>query len=734
MSMMRNDGKKLFQNVLFRKLFYSYLVIITLCALIYSAFLIYENHTFTERRMEAHTLQTADEIESVIRSRILAARNIVTDITYSTTLKSIYLSRISGSALDAKLGNDIKAELAQFMIRDGRNISGTMIFLPGETRVYSGSGMLYLGSKPFTYLDEEMPYCCFGTVQQTLRLEETSRYSFNKDYLIYLDNFTYQNGSRVGTICILFDTKAIIRDLSRVMGKNNGISVLLRGETELEIGEKQGIRYAKDSEAISGLSIILWANRAANSEDNIFVYFITLLIVLTALVFIAIAYRFSKSHYQIIGNIEELVSADRPEKMSQATHASAEEAKASILNNIKQLMVENKVYREDMITIVPYAKAAVLHDVLLGSSDSRNIQILREEKYLNLIRPYFIVSIFSLHSSAEDSITITSERIRELMEEICKSFSSSKLTLAYYYQNIQNIYLIANQDDDEIPDNLFFEIFSFFKTRLGTTCEITVGIDTIRDDIYDLQEACSCAVKALDNIISEGRDSIYYYEETDQVTEYYLPKEFIVELSRCVKKGKTERLEMLMQTLYEENEKRRLNSITARALIDEIYLYVTEASKDISGGNTLHLRIEKYMEYGTLLEIIGFYKEALLSLMTSLQEQKSEDEPAQARDRAIIGYINAHYLDPNLSLQYLSDQYGVSFNYIGQLCRRELNTTFLKFIQLKRIEHAMGLMKEGRYSIAQISSLCGYTNQLTFRRNFKIVTGVNPSEHQEYSR
>ena len=63
MSMMRNDGKKLFQNVLFRKLFYSYLVIITLCALIYSAFLIYENHTFTERRMEAHTLQTADEID-----------------------------------------------------------------------------------------------------------------------------------------------------------------------------------------------------------------------------------------------------------------------------------------------------------------------------------------------------------------------------------------------------------------------------------------------------------------------------------------------------------------------------------------------------------------------------------------------------------------------------------------------------------------------------------------------
>lgn len=99
-------------------------------------------------------------------------------------------------------------------------------------------------------------------------------------------------------------------------------------------------------------------------------------------------------------------------------------------------------------------------------------------------------------------------------------------------------------------------------------------------------------------------------------------------------------------------------------------------------------------------------------------------------EEEIASYIDAHYCDADLSLQSLTDRFNVSNKYLSILCKERFGVTYLQYIQVKRIKKAVELLKEGQHSLTEVGELCGYTNQLTFRRNFKSITGMNPSVYQ----
>ena len=96
-----------------------------------------------------------------------------------------------------------------------------------------------------------------------------------------------------------------------------------------------------------------------------------------------------------------------------------------------------------------------------------------------------------------------------------------------------------------------------------------------------------------------------------------------------------------------------------------------------------------------------------------------------------MNYIETHYCDADLSLQSLTDRFNVSNKYLSLLCKERFGVTYLQYIQTKRIHKAAELLRDKQYSLTEVSTMCGYTNQLTFRRNFKSIIGENPSSYQE---
>nr|WP_279289752.1 helix-turn-helix transcriptional regulator [Anaerocolumna cellulosilytica] len=93
--------------------------------------------------------------------------------------------------------------------------------------------------------------------------------------------------------------------------------------------------------------------------------------------------------------------------------------------------------------------------------------------------------------------------------------------------------------------------------------------------------------------------------------------------------------------------------------------------------------------------------------------------------------MNENFRNTEISLAHIGELFGVSNKYISLMCKNNLGVSYLQYIQEKRIEYARTLLQTTEFSLEQIAGMSGYSNMLTFRRNFKSIMGMNPSDYRQ---
>lgn len=716
----------LFGRILFRRLFFSYILLIFLCMSFYSVTLLYENNTITKERVEQKADLMLEETERIVRERMITAESTVTELNYSAVLKKLYLSKVAGNTDDTYNFTDIQDEIARNKIINGLDISSIMIFLDGDRSVYTSSGKITVGEQAFEMGNPELPVFRVGTVQDLLGLQDSKRYSFRKEYLIYADYYTYQNGKRIGIICILFDLDAMKKDVERVLMPQCGVNISIGDQEVFSTGIASGTKYSMESTVIPEMMITLHVARGALKESNMLIYVILAVIIVVSLLFILIAYLFSKRNYRVIGDIEQLV---QNEHGASEEKRSAEEETQYILHGIEKMIVERNGYQEKMITISPYAKAGMLQGMLSGNLSNNAVKILKEEKYLNLIKPYFVVVAVDIMYSGErtdqDAVQI---RLRSEFEKVCQTVSSEEIKAVYYYQNINTVLLIINSDTDEIPDEYFYGTHRFLRELLSELgCQVTLGVDAVRNDIGELKEAYESALQILNHIMLDGRDMVYFRDMEDETEEkYYFPGNFKDRLLKAFRKKQEEEITLLLDEIYRKNMQKGGSVRMYQKLTEELYISIVGTVKEYGENSMLHMTIEQYAGRATLEEIFAYYKAALISIM-EVQTEEGECRDEGELEEEIVQFIEQNYCNPEMSMQMVCDTFKVNIKYLGLLCKRRYQMNYLQYLQKRRIDKAVELLNEGKYSLGQICEMCGYSSQLTFRRNFKALTGVNPS-------
>ncbi len=120
-------------------------------------------------------------------------------------------------------------------------------------------------------------------------------------------------------------------------------------------------------------------------------------------------------------------------------------------------------------------------------------------------------------------------------------------------------------------------------------------------------------------------------------------------------------------------------------------------------------------------------------LKSILQKQASKLLQTSGTDRlvdSIIQYINLHYCD-NLSATMLSEQFGLSSNYITNLLKQELGIRYNDYITQLRIDRAKELLCTTNQSVKSITSACGYYSQSHFTKLFVEREGCTPLEYRK---
>ena len=120
----------------------------------------------------------------------------------------------------------------------------------------------------------------------------------------------------------------------------------------------------------------------------------------------------------------------------------------------------------------------------------------------------------------------------------------------------------------------------------------------------------------------------------------------------------------------------------------------------------------------------------MVDVITAEIEDKRQG-PQKYSAVKIMNYIKEHYCDSELSVKQISCVLGYHEKYISNLFKETYHECLSAVIERLRIEKACDLLKNSNGKITDITEAVGYTSDVSFRRAFKKITGVSPSEYRE---
>lgn len=92
---------------------------------------------------------------------------------------------------------------------------------------------------------------------------------------------------------------------------------------------------------------------------------------------------------------------------------------------------------------------------------------------------------------------------------------------------------------------------------------------------------------------------------------------------------------------------------------------------------------------------------------------------------------DALHLDPNLSLSRLSRRVGAAPNLVSQTLNDTLGRTFFDYVNDRRIDDAMGWLKDTDRSVLDIAIAAGFNSRSTFYKAFSARTGRTPQRYRQ---
>lgn len=187
----------------------------------------------------------------------------------------------------------------------------------------------------------------------------------------------------------------------------------------------------------------------------------------------------------------------------------------------------------------------------------------------------------------------------------------------------------------------------------------------------------------------------------------------------------------MLEEIYTRNVKEaELPMAEIRMMVDELHFTIRNALREVYDMSTTHIQIERIREAATIEEIFAYYRTVFAASLNQRENLAGEGEERKL-GQEICAYILGHCCDPDLSLNSVADHFGVSTKMVGLICKDTFGKTYLQYVRDLQIRRAAALLQTTDATLEEIAQQCGFANLLTFRRNFKAVMGMNPSDYRK---
>ena len=137
----------------------------------------------------------------------------------------------------------------------------------------------------------------------------------------------------------------------------------------------------------------------------------------------------------------------------------------------------------------------------------------------------------------------------------------------------------------------------------------------------------------------------------------------------------------------------------------------------------------KHLQHQTHLQ--QPYEETLLSVLNTFITKKESYKKTPAWAKELKEILQDH-IDTNLSLKEISKDLDINPSYLSREFSKHFNNlSFGEYTRRLRIEKAIGLISQNKYTLTEIAYLTGFSDQSHFTRIFRQHTGKSPSAHKK---
>lgn len=252
-------------------------------------------------------------------------------------------------------------------------------------------------------------------------------------------------------------------------------------------------------------------------------------------------------------------------------------------------------------------------------------------------------------------------------------------------------------------------------------------------------------VRVMSRMIQQDEAPLQWYSELFQDDVLYNFENSVymeTSLRNNIAAGNEQAIRTLLDDLYAKSLKNTVYSDhVLRFFACDLYRMVNHlgmAGERRESLGQLRLLLDSVMEEPQRFDLFfDAVREHCLRLCRANQKRR-----ANTSDETLVRitqYIDAHFMEAELSVGSIAEALGLSGKYLSLFFKEQTNGKISAYIENQRIAHACKLLENTEMTINDIALASGYALTHTFRVAFKKVQGVTPLEwkrtkHQERER
>ncbi len=399
-----------------------------------------------------------------------------------------------------------------------------------------------------------------------------------------------------------------------------------------------------------------------------------------------------------------------------------------ILQNIENMQQEYGKMLHDSRTSKKQQKEKYIKSILEGSESARKLfdeNVMRSYDFDADGYGYFVLLIKIENSSAFMEIMdmrldmgqyALSNVISELFE--MKKAKSYITPISGDTLGVIADFTEKTENAQDVVAGIIEHFTDFFRKNYGM--ELFIAVSREVEEVYELEDCYSEAVQAMKYRIVIGRGkTVFYGDIADKRIDYVYTAEQEREIAAGINGGDYERVEKVINTLFETNVySRDYAAIAVQGFILELVRTLIKLVPSALVINAAEF------EEKTAEEI----KQKILEAVRegcSIQKNKGQSDIGNT----VAEYVKNNYADPDLSVNTLGEKFGLSPSYLSKLFREQTGNGLLSYIHEVRTAHAEELLSKGM-NIETVAEKVGYISGNSFARTYKKLRGITPGQYK----